>query len=1030
MRTVRLSIIIFAACSLALSGMGANYYVSTIGSDANPGTIENPWRTISHAFEVINPQGPQRHNLYIATGFYEEDFSFKSYVNVYGGFQSDTWARQTDWFPTFLKKPDGASFVLQNDMLLDGLVIYGGLVCDGVSPTISGCRLMMANSTGIICQNSASPFITNCSIKECASHGIEIAFNSSPGIENTVIAMNGGDGVHIAAGCRPNLNHVTIGNNISAGVRSEDSNIPLIENSIIWENSPDLINCHARCSCVGDGDDYPGNSTEDPLFFGYGGFNEYQPIYVATYGSDTGSGDVLTPMRHIRQALALYSYNLTSNSPHIKKSLDGKDRGAYPSPDEYLTWFGNAPKIYIVQGDYEEQKIIVTAPSSIVGMEKNGCVVNAGGSDGFLWRTDGKISTLTINQAKTAITQNGGSLRLSSVLVSGASETGIVCLSGAADMEDVTIEKCSVNGLSLTGVSPRLKNSQFRKNGISGLLCKGHSSPHIDSCAFEDNASGIFMTGNGSPDIHNSTFSGNFQYGIVATDEVTPIILSSRIHHNYIGIFAVSASRLFIASNFIYDNLQKGIKLGNACRAFITNNTICFSKTGIAAYDAAQSQVQNCILRENSEENLIGCSAVYSNISGATPINGNFDADPQFLNAAARDLHIAQTSPCVDSGLNQTIAFRDIDGESRPMGLGFDVGADESPTEWQFSFEQGSQDWKPVSIPQVFTPPTFQATNGALILTCLDNNTFGFWDSPPGAMPADENHLYRVRLDIRGSVEDKSKSPGVRFRAMARDSQWVDELSIFSQESGLASPPPEGRTYDLYVAPAARDLLFPLELNDPTLNWDIINLDQNDASQATLFLDDVRFSCLPLAGLQTMTLEKRYEFSSNAEGWTGGSAGIFTRPNLYYSNSTLIMQSLNNLSCFGYWETLVSGFTLKPSRLYRIDFTLRTSAAPTRVPSIRLRISTEDYCFNLSKMLNSTADASVTLREKDRAYSCYFVPPVEYTGSVLNRLRLACDLINFNDEDDPYAFIAIERVMIYSCPLPQFPVGKFTCPDF
>jgi parallel beta-helix repeat protein len=120
---------------------------------------------------------------------------------------------------------------------------------------------MMSNSTGIICQNSASPFITNCSIKECARHGIEIASNSSPSMENTVIAMNGGDGVHIAAGCRPNLNHVTIGHNISAGVRSEDSNIPLIKNSIIWENSPDLINCHATGSCVGDGDDYPGNST-------------------------------------------------------------------------------------------------------------------------------------------------------------------------------------------------------------------------------------------------------------------------------------------------------------------------------------------------------------------------------------------------------------------------------------------------------------------------------------------------------------------------------------------------------------------------------------------------------------------------------------------------------------------------------------------------------------------------------------------------------------------------------------------------
>jgi len=1020
MRTVRLSIIISAICFLALSGMGTDYYVSTAGNDTNSGTIENPWRTITHAFAVINPQGPQRDNLYIATGLYEEDLSFKPFVNVYGGFRTDTWERQTDWFPTLLKKTDGTSFILQNEILLDGLVIYNGLVCDGVSPTISGCRLMMANSTGITCKNSALPLITNCSIKECAGNGIEIASNSSPSIENTVIAMNGGDGVHIAAGCRPNLNHVTIGHNISAGIRSGDSNVPLIKNSIIWENSPDLVNCHTTGSCVGDGDDYPGNSTEDPLFFGYGGFNEYQPIYVATYGSDTGSGDVSTPLRHIRQALALYSYNLTSNSPQIKKALDGKDRGAYPSPDSYLTWFGNAPKVYIVPGNFEEQNVIVTAPASIVGMDKNGCVVNAGGSDGFLWRTDGKISALTINQAKTAITQNSGSLQVSSVLISGASETGIVCLSGTADMEEVTVEKCNANGLSLTGVSPHLKNSRFRENGTSGLHCAGHSSPHIDSCTFEDNASGIFMTGNGSPDVHNSTFSRNFQYGIVATDEVTPTILSSRIHHNYIGIFGVSASRLFIASNLIYDNLQKGIKLGNSCHAFIINNTICFNKTGIAACDAAQAQIQNCILRENSEENLTGCSAMYSNISNATLINGNFDADPQFLDAATRDLHIAQTSPCVDSGLNQTLAFRDIDGEPRPTGLGVDVGADETTAEWQFSFEQDSQDWKTFAIPQAFTSPTFQATNSALILSCLNNNTFGFWDSPPGAMPADENHLYRIRLDIRGSVEDKSKSPGFRFRAMARDSQWVDELAVFSQESGLASPPQNGRTYDLYVAPTTRDPLFPLELNDLTLNWDIVNLDQNDASQASVFLDDVRFSCLPLDGLQTMTLEKRYEFTSNAEGWTASSAGIFTPPNSYYINGTLVMQSLNNLSCFGYWETLLSGFTFNPSRLYRIDFTLRTSATPAKVPSVRLRISTEDYCFNLSKMLNSTADASVTLRANDRTYSCYFVPPVEYTGIALNRLRLACDLINFNDDDDPDALIAIERVAIYSCPLPQF----------
>jgi hypothetical protein len=53
-------------------------------------------------------------------------------------------------------------------------------------------------------------------------------------------------------------------------------------------------------------------------------------------------------------------------------------------------------------------------------------------------------------------------------------------------------------------------------------------------------------------------------------------------------------------------------------------------------------------------------------------------ADPQFVSST--DFHLRPGSPCVDRGaiLNEPYAI-DIDGEKRPQGLSFDLGAFEIP---------------------------------------------------------------------------------------------------------------------------------------------------------------------------------------------------------------------------------------------------------------------------------------------------------------------------------------------------------------
>lgn len=121
--------------------------------------------------------------------------------------------------------------------------------------------------------------------------------------------------------------------------------------------------------------------------------------------------------------------------------------------------------------------------------------------------------------------------------------------------------------------------------------------------------------------------------------------------------------------NTIADNQGRGqgVWLSASSRAWLTNTILAGNQVGIEASTGNTATLSNTLWWGNSQ-NTVG--------PGPISTSANVMGGPAFVNPQANDYHILSTSAAVDRGIDVGAAT-DIDGETRPMAGGYDLGADE-----------------------------------------------------------------------------------------------------------------------------------------------------------------------------------------------------------------------------------------------------------------------------------------------------------------------------------------------------------------
>jgi hypothetical protein len=192
------------------------------------------------------------------------------------------------------------------------------------------------------------------------------------------------------------------------------------------------------------------------------------------------------------------------------------------------------------------------------------------------------------------------------------------------------------------------------------------------------------LSASGTTTLRDVTFTGLSGDAVETSGPTTLTFDRVRIEGVWArGIVSDFGANITVTNTLIDGTSDLAIDLSrvdNATLAFVTvADSGADSGTGPRAVSCAASVVvRDSIVWAPGTTHRValqGCN-VASSIIGPDPISGVSNADPQFVNASAHDYHLAPGSPARDAV--DTGPATDFEGDPRPQGPKYDLGADEA----------------------------------------------------------------------------------------------------------------------------------------------------------------------------------------------------------------------------------------------------------------------------------------------------------------------------------------------------------------
>ncbi len=411
----------------------------------------------------------------------------------------------------------------------------------------------------------------------------------------------------------------------------------------------------------------PPTATPTPLSSSTG-----KVYYVATNGNDANAGTLAAPWRTIQKAADTLAGGDTvyirGGSYNERVSVWYRDNTSGPFitftaiPGETVTLDGTGIDIQHGEGLFHIQRTNFVRVTGLTVQHSNGA-----GIEVFSANNVRIENNRTYDTVKSGIGVWGGT----NVLVNN-NDVGLACnphTGYASSEEPISIASGATN--------VEVKNNYVHDDPVTDY-------PGGEGINIKDGAS--FVT------VHHNRVERmtGYGFGVDGWSHYTHDIqfydnISANNQDGYIVESEAGGpvANIFVYNNIAINNTYMGLYMptwGNGGTALkqnvqFINNTVYGS--GLDGVNIMSANVAGVIVRNNILYQNGNTVSIDPGAQAQVTLDHNLTVDPRFVNAAGGDFHLQAGSPAIDAGSSLNAPNTDFDGNPRPRGAGYDIGAHE-----------------------------------------------------------------------------------------------------------------------------------------------------------------------------------------------------------------------------------------------------------------------------------------------------------------------------------------------------------------